>query len=260
MFFVLTAAPFFGLSTPSSDEGFDSILTSRPTAQTIIEEAMREARILASDETPSSEESATGLVRLNRMLGTWGAENIMVYVQAEESFPIASGDGEYTIGSGGNFNTVRPNRIVQAWVRDSNGYDTELSIYGSQRYGSIRVKAQQGIPSALNYTPSYPLARIRLANVPQDSATLFIVSEKTITQLSSLSAVYEFPPEYREAVVFNLAVRLCIAAGKTPRDELKEIAISSKDTIRKLNLPEMVMSYDGPGRHGGFNIYTGGFN
>lgn len=230
------------------------------TARTLVTEALREARIIAKDETPSDDEAASTLTVLNRMLDSWSVENIMVYAQVEESFAISAGDGSYTIGAGGDFNTARPTRITDAWVRDSNGYDTGLDVIGIGRYGGIRAKSLQGIPSVLNYTPSYPLATIRLSNVPQNAATLFLVSDKQLTQFASLNTAYAFPPGYKEAIVTNLAVRRCISAGKTPRDDLKDIAISSKDAVRRVNLPEVVMTYDGPGRSGLFNINTGGFS
>lgn len=229
------------------------------TALTIVTDALREIRVLGANETPDAEQSAHALSALNSMLDGWSIEGVMTFLQQEESFAITGGDGSYTIGTGGDFATARPNRILQAWVRDANGHDTELAVWGSQRYGSIAVKGQQGLASVLSYYPNYPLGTIRLANVPQQSATLFIVTDKALTQFDNLATAFSFPPGYKRALVKNLAVDLASSYGKAPKDELKETAISSKDAVRRMNLPEVVMTYDGPGRGGRFNIYTGGY-
>lgn len=232
------------------------------TARTIINEALQEIRVLDPEEIASDDVATRTLAKLNDMLDSWSMENILCYAQQEENFALTIGDGDYTIGTGGNFNTTRPKSINQAWVRDSSGYDRALAIWGTQRYGEIRAKAQSGFPSVLYYYPNYPLAQIKIAELPAEALTLYIVSDKPLASFAALSTTYSFPPGYKRALVANLAVDRAPSWGKKPSDELKEIALSSKETIRRLNLPEVVASYDPELRMyagAAFDINTGGY-
>lgn len=229
------------------------------TALTIITEALRELRVLGRGETPEDDVANEVLAKLNDMLDSWSVDSIMCFAEQEENFPLVAGTSSYTIGPSGAFNTTRPNNIIQAWVRDSNGYDTDLAVYGTERWGAIRNKGQAGFASVLQYVRNYPLATIRLSNVPQEAATLYIVSDKPLTRFAALATPVSFPPGYKRALVSNLAVDRAASFGRKPSEELKEIAVATKEVIRRLNLPEVVSSYGGYGVQGGFNINTGGF-
>lgn len=232
------------------------------TALTIITEALREIRVIDANETPSSEQAAQGLAKLNDMLDSWSIENIMCYVQQQENFSLVVGTGEYTIGSGGTFNTTRPKSINQAWVNDTNGISYDLAVWGSQRWGQIRNKTLEGWPSVLYYYPDYPLGKIKIAQEPNQAFTLYIISDKPLAQFAALATSVSFPPGYKRALVSNLAVDRAPSFGKKPSDELKEIAISTKEVIRRLNLPEVVANYDSElvfSQRQPFNINTGGY-
>ena len=230
------------------------------TALSLITDALLEIRVLDENETPSPEQSRDGLRKLNQMLEQWSLDSIMTFVDYEESFPLVAGQASYTIGENGDFATARPNRIIDAWIRNSHGYDTLLDVVGTGRYSALRNKNQIGFASQLHYTASYPRGVIRLANVPQEAGTLFIVSNKALTQFASLYTHFSMPPGYKTAIVMNLAVRLAPGYHKQAKEETKEIALSTKADIRRLNLPEVVSHVDPLlARQGAFNIFTGGF-
>lgn len=231
------------------------------TALTLITEALREIRVLASDETAQDGLATRVFHKLNDMLDSWSIENIMCYVQQEESHALTIGTSTYTIGSGGTIATTRPKSINQAWIRDSNNVDYPLDVWGSQRWGQIPRKGISGWPDVLYYYANYPLGTIKLDQAPQQAFTLYFVSDKPFTRFSALTTELAFPPGYKRALVANLAVDRAPSFGKKPSDELKEIAIASKEVIRRLNLPEIVSGYDCEltAHRGGFDINTGGY-
>jgi hypothetical protein len=59
------------------------------------------------------------LGKLNAMLESWSLDRRMCYSVTQESFALTASTGTYTIGSGGAFNTARPTKILNAFVRDS---------------------------------------------------------------------------------------------------------------------------------------------
>ena len=86
------------------------------TAQEVIEAAYQELGILVSGGTLNTDDLTWGLGKFNRMLKSWSADGINLHYRVKESFPLVSGTPSYTIGSGANFDTVRPKVIEQAFI------------------------------------------------------------------------------------------------------------------------------------------------
>ena len=71
------------------------------TAQQIISSAFRKCKI----KKPGVTELNDAFSSLNDMIGSFGAE-LATNALVRESFALTANDGEYTIGSGGDFDTV----------------------------------------------------------------------------------------------------------------------------------------------------------
>lgn len=229
------------------------------TALTIIEEALREIRVLARDETADDDLANDVRAKLNDMLDSWSIEKILCFVQAELTFNLTANGGTYTIGpSGADFTATRPRAVTHAWVRkDSRDYP--LMVVGEQRWDERPTKSTSGWPTVLRYRASYPNGVFLISDPPQEALELHLVVDQPLTTFATLATAYSFPPGYKRALVTNLAVDRAPSFGKKPSDELKEIAIATKDTIRRMNLPEVVATCDAELNQsgGGFNIYRG---
>src|SRR5256885_5050497 len=62
-------------------------------------------------DTLTTTEQTTYLAVLNSMLDSWRLDKLLVYRILENSFTLVIGSRSYTIGSGGNFNIERPDRL-----------------------------------------------------------------------------------------------------------------------------------------------------
>jgi len=200
------------------------------TVLDIIKDAMSEAGITTQNETPTNSETQDALRVLNRMIDSWSNSGTMIYTTPTESFSLTSGTASYTIGDGGTFDTVKPNKIVQAHVRIAN-IDYNLNIEPDSVYQGITYKTIGNIPEILNFTNAYPLATINLYPVPSQAMTLFITSEKPLTTYASTNTALVVPPGTEDALVYNLALRLSSKYGKKASEELKQMASSSKAAI-----------------------------
>lgn len=157
---------------------------------------------------PTSTDLSRGLTTLNDMITFWGAERLLVYAVKYESFALTIADAQYSIGTGGDFNTVRPIRIEGAFVRDSNSVDYNLNILTEDLYKRKSNKSENGRPEGLYYAPEYPLGVIYLDKKPDTALTLYLSNWKLFTGFSALSDAVSFPPQYERAIKFNLAVEL----------------------------------------------------
>lgn len=176
------------------------------TARTIIKKALNKIGALTKNEEPSADEANDGLAALGALIGSWSNDSLNIYARGWETFSLTS-SASYTIGSSGTFNTARPTNIVDAYIR-SGTIDYPITIVDDEAYNSISFKSLQGIPRFLNYDNSYPLGIIRLYPVPSASYSLFILTEKALTEFTALDTALSMPPGTERALIYNLGIDL----------------------------------------------------
>lgn len=204
----------------------------------------------------STAEQSYHLSRLNSMLDSWSNERLMIFQLSQTSFALTASQGTYSIGSGGDFNMIRPTKVVEpCFVRDSDNADTPLDIINAEAYGRLVLKTTDGTyPAYLFYDYGYSAtstATIRLYPEPISGLTLFINTLQPLSTFAAMSGSIVFPPGYQDAIEFNYAVRASIGFTQVS-GELMALAAKSKAAIKTVNLPAPVLRLDygvGGGMH-----------
>lgn len=227
------------------------------TALQIITKAMQKAGILTFNEVPSSEEANDALDTLNDMLASWSNDSLLITARVTESFTLTAGVGEYTIGSGQTFSTVRPIKIIEAHVRQSQLDYPSMYLAPDEIYQGITLKTVQSIPELLNYTNNFPYGTIKLYPYPAASYTLFITSEKELVQFASLNEVVSLAPGWRRALIYNLSSELSPEYGQQVDPLILKIANESKGEIAKSIMKARTMDCPPMNQVGQFNIWSG---
>jgi hypothetical protein len=208
-----------------------------------IESALQNLGILADEETAEVADLTKGLSALQSMLRLWAANRILVFVTTQEAIPLVGGQATYTWGTGGNIATVRPNRVLSAFVRDTSNADFPVDIISEGQYKGIMNKVSNGRPNKLMFLPSYPLACLYLYPTPDAAETLYPTTIKPFTETSSFAAFdddMDFPPEYEEPIILNLTIRLSPKYGKAVSAEVAALASSGYETLLTLNSSRQV--------------------
>lgn len=209
------------------------------TAADIIKRALRIIGVLASGETPDANMQADALEALNAMLDAWRTESLMVYALRDESIPM-TGAASYTIGAGGTLNTARPVKIESAYWR-SGDVDYPLAIAGAVAWSLIADKSLAAdVPEWLYYEPAYPLGLLRLNSIPS-SGELHIVTWTPLDEFAAYDA-FALPPGYREAITYQLAMRLGPEYGRPVSVEVAAVGNAAKEDIKRANFRAPIMS------------------
>jgi hypothetical protein len=203
------------------------------TIQTIIDAAYRKNGI----NLPTSTQRTEALILLNSMISSWYAESLSVPYSTAEELTLVIGQGTYTIGTGGSFNTAVPIKIIDAYIRDSDSADHSVDISMNRwEYDAIGDKTATGRPTRLYYDPQYPLGKIYFNLLPEDAETLHLITEKHLASFTSLSAeITSLPAFYEEALIYNLAVRISLEEDTVVSPATVQIANTSKNTLENLN-------------------------
>lgn len=198
------------------------------TALQLITGAARLLGVVRKSEAMTADEAADGLTALNDMLASWSNEGLLCVSRVWESFTVTAATS-YMIGSGQTLNTVRPLSIKAAFFRLGN-VDYPLEIISDEEYEGIVYKTLNGsIPKYLSYDNAYPYGTIRL--YPQGAGELHLLSEKPITNISSLSTAVDLAPGWNRAIRYNLALDIAPEYGETPSPAVVEMAKQSKADV-----------------------------
>lgn len=217
---------------------------SATTAGDLIRKALGKLLVIGTQDTLSSSEMDDGLDALNLMLDSWRLERLLLWAMKTDTHVLTGGQASYTIGPGGDINTLRPTQIQNAFVRSAN-VDYPVDVIGQVQFDAIAYKPTQGIPRKLFYNPIFPVGVINLYPVPISNAyTLHVNSYGEIESFSNIADVYSLAPGYARAVIFNLAVDLAPDFNKVPSAEVLRMAKQSKRFVQRANSPDVRMFVD----------------
>jgi len=225
------------------------------TVQTIINDAAIDLGVLVAGMSLASDDEAWVLRKLNYMLNSFSKEGLIFNVKVRDNaLSLVSGQSVYTIGTGGDFNTARPNMITKAFIR-VNDTDYPVKIRPMDEYDSLIDKsARTGRPLKLFYSPEYSKGDIYLYPKPDDTYSLYLISEKPFTTYSSVGTTVELPGEYDELFMTNLAVRIASRWGKSPSQITYRTAKDTHNDIKSNNFCDNIKAIEYQDGDGGYDI------
>ena len=205
------------------------------TAGNIVDGAFR----ICGVRLATAPERTDALTTLNDLLALWSAERLLVFQVTEESFTLVAGTGVYTIGSGGTFNTVRPQKITHAYLRDSASIDypveTTMSLL---EFNRIADKSTRARPDRLYYAQEFPLGKIHFDSPPDAAYTFVVFSWKPLTSFADLDTTsLVIPAEYIKALRFHLAVDLAPELSVQLDQTVAAQVVGSRSIIMNINAP-----------------------
>jgi hypothetical protein len=247
--------------------------------------ALRMAGRITDEQSvsPASKDVSDAFSLLMLMLGQWQRKRWLVWVEQEVAH-VSTGANFYTIGPGQDFDVARPDKVHAAFVRlrGSGGFgddgatlaepmpvvlgaqpvppsrnmvDIPLSIIEAREdWSHIAIKDLKSIPAAVFYESSFPVGRMHFWPVaPANDYELHLVLKVSLPVYQTLDDCLMMPPEYTDAIVNNLAIRIIIASGGQPSPALVGHARASLNTIRLANsqIPLLSMPPALSGHRGG---------
>ncbi len=202
--------------------------------------------------TASTEELADGLSRLNDMIDAWGIERLTIFFVLRTEKVLASGTVSYTLGTGGDINIVRPNRLESAGLILDNTADpvteVEIDVFTDQDWRGIAQKdltnpLAQGVYFDHGWTAG--LARISPWPIPSvATTTLVLYALQALTAFADLTTNYTFPPGYAEALRLQLALRLAPEFGGLKDPSTKQDAALALSRVKRANIRPEVADLD----------------
>ncbi len=225
----------------------------------LIRIAMKTANVESIGQTPDNEDVNDCFIVLNSMLGSWSKKRWLVYNLIETIY-TTTGLQSYTIGTTCNFDTPRPDRLHAAYARllpnnSTGAVDYPLTIIDSyEDYAAISLKELKSFPTAVFYDSAYPTGQIFIYPIPTvNQFEIHLVIKNQMSEFANLTTDISLPPEYQDALIWNLACRIRPMFGQGPDQSLVTLAHMALIVISDANaqIPRLSLPSGLPGGAGG---------
>lgn len=204
------------------------------------------------------------------MTGTLAIQPQTIPVIGREVFPLVAFKGgpstPYTIGgTGGDFNTSRPNELEGAGLLmpgSPNPVEIPRAVITDDGWEAIQIKdLQSSLFTGVYYNAAFPLGTINLWPVPNTTLnSLVLYRKEQLGQFTSLTAVYNVPNGYDEMLEYNLAVRLAGPYRMPLPPYVQQMATETLGQVKRANYRITDVAVDpalARQRRYGYNINTG---
>jgi hypothetical protein len=231
------------------------------TPRDIVNLALKTANVVGVGQSALAEDTNDVFNMLNMMLAQWQRRRYMVYNLETIGIP-ATGAISYTIGVGQQFNITRPVKIESAYIRMQGGstlpVDYPLQVLRAQEdYDRISIKTLNAFPQYIYYDTTFPVGNIYVWPVPNNQYQIFVTVMVQLQSFQNLSDQIVLPPEYLDAMQWNLADRITAMYGMPQNPQITKYAEASMRAIEEVNsqIPLLHMPVALRGKSGAYNIY-----
>lgn len=218
--------------------------------QNIVDGALRQISSVTPGEAIDGTEASNALTVINRLLAAFSMEWGLIQDVTVENFALTVGKGNqlnpYTIGSGGDFNTVRPDNIFNCWIYDTISLIRySLKMLSDVEFHGIMLDTINSIPKSIYYDPQYPLGYIYMYPPASLSTySLYLESHKPMAQFATLTSTMNLPGEYFEELVMLTADELAPEYGYEMTKRQMQKVEYVKDLMKARNFKRSVAAFD----------------
>lgn len=213
---------------PPNFQSTSTLAVNFNTADRVIRQAMRNARILEKGADPTSEDYAEYLPMLNDLINFWQTQGIKLWLNEIINIALAAGQARYLIGPG------RALRVLEAYFVQPRytapggvtyATSTPLNALAWADYNRLGTQAQQGTPNSYFTDKQQQGAEIVLWPIPSAQVLpgpsvgtfvpgfLQVLAQMSPTNLVRITDRVVFPQEWYIALNWGLADEL--ASGQS---------------------------------------------
>jgi hypothetical protein len=211
------------------------------TRDQIITLALRKLGVLEIGSPPDPDTIANAAMSLNLLIKQLSTDGLKLWKICELIIPLTSGQTSYTLGGStsalmyDSLNptvaiTDKPLKVIQGFYRNlqsTPSIDTPVMLVSKQEYNVLGSKFSTGTANTIFYDPRKLNGVLYVYLTPdinaQTNLELHIVAQLPLDDLNTALDIPDFPNEWMNCLVWNLADELALQYG-VPLNARQEIA------------------------------------
>jgi hypothetical protein len=212
------------------------------TRDQIITLALRKLGVLEIGATPDPDTIANASMSLNLLIKMMSTDGLKLWKISELIIPITANQTSYVLG--GSTSTLmydslnptvaitdKPLKAIQGFYRNlqnSPPIDVPVMLISKQEYNILGSKKSTGVANTLFYDPRKLNGILYVYLTPntysQTNLQLHLIAQMPLDDLNSALDVPDFPNEWMNCLVWNLADQMSMEYG-VPMNARQEIAL-----------------------------------
>ena len=212
------------------------------TRDQIITLALRKLGVLEIGSTPDPDTIDNAAMSLNLLIKQMSTDGLKLWKISELIIPLTSGQTSYTLGGStsvlmyDSLNptvaiTDKPLKVIQGFYRNQQNtppIDVPVMVISKQEYNILGSKQSTGVANTIFYDPRKLNGMLYVYLTPNDytqtNLQLHIIAQLPLDDLSTALAVPDFPNEWMNCLVWNLADQMSMEYG-VPMNARQEISL-----------------------------------
>jgi len=210
------------------------------TRDQIITLALRKLGVLEIGATPDADTLTNASISLNLLVKQMSTEGLRLWKNSELVIPLTSGQTSYILG--GSSSTLmydtqapliaitdKPLKVIQGFYRNKQAtpyIDTPLLLVSKQEYNLLGSKYSTGTANTIFYDVKALNGILSVYLTPdinaQTNIEMHVVAQMPLNDITLSTDVPDFPNEWMNTLVWNLADQLAIEYG-VPMNYRQEI-------------------------------------
>lgn len=233
------------------------------TALDFIQQAASKVGGIAIGETLDADEAMDYFHDLNDILDIFNINKLNVFHTLDYNGFFVPGQGDYVIGPGQQFDSVRPVGIQNIYYINSK-VSYPVAMITNNQYDDIALKElQTAFPEVCYYETSYPYGIFHFYPVPTIANQVVISYDDQFAQLNTLNQFIAVPPGYSLLLKMELALLISTKLGVDFSNENAKILAEARNAVKTTNHTPLYTENDprlDRSNKASFTfIYSGGF-
>lgn len=211
------------------------------TRDQIITSALRKLGVLELGSVPDADTISNASVSLNLFIKQMSTEGLKLWKNTELVIPLVANQTSYTLGGASSTLmydsqnlvvpiTDKPLKVIQGFYRNiqiTPNIDIPVTLLSKQEYNMLGSKYSTGTANSIFYDTKTTYGLLYVYLTPDTNAqtnlSLHLIAQMPLNDISTASSVPDFPNEWMNCLVWNLADQLAIEYG-VPMNYRNEIS------------------------------------
>ena len=231
----------------------------------VLQQALQLIGAVSFGESIEPAVTQSALLQLNAMLRKW-SNSYVNYTTYDKTITLSANQSVITMGSAvnGEFATSaigdiseRPASIEQVdIIMGTLTFPVKIKSYAE--YTKLPIKNVVTIPNTAYYKESMPFDELWFFPMVPSGYSVKVIGKSYLPQYSSISDLVVMPPEYVDALISNLALKIIPMFGQNPSEGLIIMANSALKHIKYKNVANTIpRSINDFGSGSGHNFWGG---
>ncbi len=206
------------------------------TVTQVVEDALLKIYAIEAGQTIDATALANGIRALRNMLRTWAVDGVHLWLDSELTVTPVASTATYALGT-------RALEVKQAYRRN-NSSDMPIRLLTREEYNRLPNKATEGNPYALWVDRDRTTTSVTLYPVPSTASAaddvIYVTCKLQIQDVTAGAEDIDIPPEWSEALVYNLAMRLAPDYLVDVRQDVAGMAMELYELLKAQDREESV--------------------